>query len=382
MTDQPVRLAVALDGAGWHPAAAQQAGVTPAQLLTARYWAGLALEAEHGGVDLITLEDSLTPPVRRPDGARGVPGRLDAGLIAARIAPVTSTIGLVPTVTTQHTEPFHVSTAIATLDYASHGRAGWRVQLGRPAEASHFGRRSFPADPRVHPELLDDLLAEAGDAVEVVRRLWDSWDADAIIRDLATSRFVDRDKLHYIDFEGRWFSVKGPSITPRPPQGQPVVVALAHSEPVYRFAARSADVVFVTPQDAAQAAELVTQVKGYGDVQVWADLVVVLGGTTREAQQRLAQLDSVTELTSDAAVVTGSAGDLVSTLLEWREAGVEGFRLRPAVLPHDLQIISRDVVPLLRERGASGAAAHPGTTLRNRLGLGPAVSRYAAAEVA
>ena len=40
--------------------------------------------------------------------------------------------------------------------------------------------------------------------------------------------FIDRDKLHYIDFTGRWFSVKGPSITPRPPQGQPIVAALGH----------------------------------------------------------------------------------------------------------------------------------------------------------
>ena len=49
--------------------------------------------------------------------------------------------------------------------------------------------------------------------MEVVRRLWDSWEDDAEIRDVATGRFVDRDKLHYIDFDGRFFSVKGPSIT-------------------------------------------------------------------------------------------------------------------------------------------------------------------------
>ncbi len=69
---------------------------------------------------------------------------------------------------------------------------------------------------------------EAADYVEVLRRLWDSWEDDAEIRDVATGRFIDRDKLHYIDFEGRWFSVRGPSITPRPPQGQPVVAALGH----------------------------------------------------------------------------------------------------------------------------------------------------------
>ena len=73
-----------------------------------------------------------------------------------------------------------------------------------------------------------DLFDEAADFVEVVRRLWDSWEDDAEIHDVATGRFIDRDKLHYIDFEGRWFSVKGPSVTPRPPQGQPPVSVLAH----------------------------------------------------------------------------------------------------------------------------------------------------------
>ena len=44
-----------------------------------------------------------------PDGRTDqVRGRLDAVLIAARVAPLTSRIGLVPTVTTTHTEPFHV----------------------------------------------------------------------------------------------------------------------------------------------------------------------------------------------------------------------------------------------------------------------------------
>ena len=40
----------------------------------------------------------------------------------------------------------------------------------------------------------------------------------------------------------------GPSITPRPPQGQPIVSALAHRTVAYRLLARSADLGFVTPQ--------------------------------------------------------------------------------------------------------------------------------------
>jgi alkanesulfonate monooxygenase SsuD/methylene tetrahydromethanopterin reductase-like flavin-dependent oxidoreductase (luciferase family) len=63
----------------------------------------------------------------------------------------------------------------------------------------------------------------------------------------AGTRFVDRDKLHQVDFVGRHFSVRGPSITPRPPQGQPLVTSLAHASTPYELACRASDVVYVTP---------------------------------------------------------------------------------------------------------------------------------------
>src|SRR5206468_1053056 len=127
----------------------------------------------------------------------------------------------------------------------------------------------------------------AADYVEVVRRLWDSWEDDAEIRDVATGRFVDREKLHYINFQGRWFNVKGPSITPRPPQAQPPVVALAHSTVPYRFAAEHADLVLITPMDPSDARRILGEVSAFGagrDRRVLADVVVFLGQSKDEAE--------------------------------------------------------------------------------------------------
>ncbi len=237
----PLHLAVALDGAGWHPAAWREPDARPDELLSAGYWAGLVAEAEAGRLDFVTFEDGLAlGPHRGRRVAGQVRGRLDAVLIAARVAPLTRGIGLVPTVVVTHTEPFHIAKAIATLDYVSGGRAGVRVRVSaRPDEAAHVGRRAVPGPA--------DLLAEAADYVEVIRRLWDSWEDDAEIRDAATGRFVDIARLHYIDFEGRWFSVRGPSITPRPPQGQPLVAALAHREPAWELAAACTDLALRHP---------------------------------------------------------------------------------------------------------------------------------------
>lgn len=393
----PLHLAVALDGAGWHPAAWREPVARPRDLFTAGYWADLVAEAERGLLDFVTIEDGLGPqsshfldPDERTDQVRG---RLDAVLIASRIAPSTRHIGLVPTVVSTHTEPFHISKAIATLDYVSAGRAGLRVQItARPNEAAHFGRRTVPRiEAYDHPdtrELVADLFDEAADYVEVVRRLWDSWEDDAEIRDAVTGRFIDRDKLHYIDFEGRHFSVRGPSITPRPPQGQPIVSALAHDTIPYRLVARAADIGYVTPHDADEARAIVARIRAEQNavgratepLHVFGDLVVFLDDDPAAATARRERLDALAgrPYTSDAHIFTGTPSELADLLQELHSAGLTGFRLRPAVAGHDLPAITRGLVPELQRRGAF-RRAYEADTLRDLLGLARPANRYAAA---
>jgi alkanesulfonate monooxygenase SsuD/methylene tetrahydromethanopterin reductase-like flavin-dependent oxidoreductase (luciferase family) len=356
-----LRLGVALDGYGWHPEAWRHtSGGEP--VTSGRYWSGLAATAERGLLDFVTFDDALTPQRRRRAEIepRWLAGRPDAVLIASRVAPVTEHIGLIPVATVTHTEPFHVSKAIATLDFVSHGRAGWQVRVsGTAHEAELFGRRDVGSV---------DLFDEASDAVEVARRLWDSWEDDAVIRDVESGRFVDRDKLHYIDFVGKYFSVKGPSITPRPPQGQPVVAALAHAQPAYEFAARSADLVFITPKDDSSLrsiTEEVTQAGGSG-LKVYADLFVSFSG--------------ITDPRTDALVFDGTPAELADVIVRWWQAGIDGIRLRPSVNALDLPIIVDEVVPILQRAGQFRRAYDDGDTLRERLGLPVAENRYVKAD--
>ena len=209
-----MHLSVALDGAGWHPAAWREPRARPDELFTARYWVDLITEAERGLLDFVTIEDGFSVQSSRADQ---VHGRLDAVLIAARAAPLTRHIGLMPAVIVTHTEPF------------------------------------------------------------------------------------DRGKLHYIDFTGPYFSVKGPSITPRPPQGQPVVSALGHGAVPYQLIATAADIGFVTPREAGHARAIVAQIRAAADAvgraqepnRVFADLVVFLGTSVEEAADRKARMDEL-----------------------------------------------------------------------------------------
>ncbi|HMK10445.1 MAG TPA: LLM class flavin-dependent oxidoreductase [Acidimicrobiales bacterium] len=292
-----MHLGVALDSAG-------SALFEPERLVE------LARVAERAGLDFVSLDDGFDPAPDRPD----------ALLAMARIAPATTSIGLVATITTTHTEPFHVSKNVATLDLVSRGRAGWRVAVSTSdVAAQRFGRKD--------PAPIEELYAEAADAVEVVRRLWDSWEDGAVIRDRATGRYIDRDKVHYIDFEGPFFNVRGPSITPRSPQGQPLVFVDAHDEPSRALAARRADVVLVAePEPFPQA-------------------VAVL---VKRAIER-----------GDARAL---ARDLSST-------SANGFLVEPDS-PSTLEWFTNEVAPLV-------AHEHPGTTLRDRFGLPRPANRYA-----
>ncbi len=307
--------------------------------VSAAHYTALARTAEQAGLDFVTLDDSFAAGPHRPDALAAF----------ARIAPETTRIGLVPTVTTTHTEPFHTSISVNTLDWVSEGRAGWLVGVSTTeAEARAFGRRDV-APPST-------LWAEAADAVEVAARLWDSWEDDAEIRDVATGRFIDREKLHYIDFEGAHFSVRGPSITPRPPQGRPIVaVALTAADLPEKtaLAIRYADVVLLdeSDPDAARAA---------------SDSLHLAAG---EQLRVLLRLEVALPDTAAAAVLTERIAGA---------RGVDGFHLVPADPVRDLAAFTRDVAPALRERGVL-RAGYTGRTLRDHLGLARPVNRYAPA---
>ena len=197
--------------------------------------------------------------------------------------------------------------------------------------------------------------------------------------------------------------VKGPSITPRPPQGQPVVAALGHASVPYQLIASSADVGFVTPRDAAHAAGLVARIRAEQasagrpaqdgtapdgtapddtgqTVHVFGDLVVFLDESKAAAEARRQRLDELAgaEYRSDARIFTGTAVGLADLLQEWQAAGLSGFRLRPAALPHDLTQITERLVPELRRR-CLVRTRYEASTLRGLLGLGRPASRYAAA---
>jgi len=365
-------LAVSLSGVGSHPAAPLWGD--PSATASWRHWASLIAEADRGGLELVTLADGPAPPAET-----GTPlALLDPTLIACRVAPVSDAVGLVPEIPTVTTEPFLVSTQIATLDHVSGGRAGWSVIVSeRESDGDYVGPRPVPP--------LGDRFGEAAEHIEAVRRLWDSWEDDAEIRDASTNRFIDRERLHHIDYEGLWLSVKGPSITPRPPQGQPIIAVTIRGEQSLELAAEHADVAF-----AAAGLEMLDTTRRLGDavaasgrepdqVRVLADLEVVLSDDPGAARERAAQLDALAPrdhiadatLAAHGASTTfvGTPAALADQLIEQAGDDVHGFRLHPAVIGDDLPLIAHRLTDELRTRGARDPRGVLRPSLRARLGL-------------
>jgi len=206
----------------------------------------LVLGAAAAGVHLVTLGDrsALDGGPVRPDRAG-----LEPASVLAWLAPQVPRLGLLAVRSATRAEPYHLSRAIATVDYVSGGRAGWHCV----AELDDTG-----AVVSSHPAPAPQERAEhAVEVVEVVRGLWDTWEDDACVREVATGRYVDPARIHRLDHRGTHLAIRGPSATPRPPQGHPVVAVTLDGGPVAAALGPLADLGFVvadTPFEAAARA--------------------------------------------------------------------------------------------------------------------------------
>jgi FMN-dependent oxidoreductase (nitrilotriacetate monooxygenase family) len=278
--------------AAWlHPGSQVDAGVN------FKHYVELAQAAEGAKFDLIFLADESAVRQGRMEALSRWPQYMayfEPTTLLSALAAVTTRIGLVATSTTSYNEPYSLARRYASLDHISQGRAGWNVVTsGNAAESLNFGRDQ-------HYEH-QDRYERAREFVDVVRGLWDSWDDDAFVRDRATARYFDPDKLHVLNHKAKYFSVKGPLNIARPPQGHPVIVQAGSSEVGKVFAAETADVVFTLAQSLSQAKGFYNDVKGrmaaFGrsphHLKILPGLNPIIGRSEAEAEEKYEQLQSM-----------------------------------------------------------------------------------------
>jgi len=210
------------------------------------------------------------------------------------LAVVTEHLGLIATASTTYNEPYHVARKFASLDHLSGGRAGWNlVTSANPMEALNFGLEE-------HVEHAT-RYRRAREFYDVVTGLWDSWADDAFIRDVENAVFFDPEKLHVLDHKGEFLSVRGPLNVARPIQGWPVIVQAGASDAGRQIAAETAEVIFGSSNNLADAQAFYADVKGRMDklgrnrdhLKVLPGALVIVGETMAEAARKKNLLDSL-----------------------------------------------------------------------------------------
>ncbi|CAN7142484.1 LLM class flavin-dependent oxidoreductase [Phenylobacterium sp. LjRoot225] len=250
--------------------------------------------AEAGKFDFLFVADSLFITA---GSSPHYLNRFEPLTILSAIAGATSRIGLVATVTATYTEPFNLARQLSSLDHISGGRAGWNVVTSwLDGTAANFSKAK-------HLEH-DVRYRLAGEHLDVVQGLWDSWEDDALVADKETGRFVDPDKLHALNHKGEFFQVKGPLNIKRSPQGQPVIFQAGASEDGKTFASGRADAIFISFDEpeagVAYRSELRARAAGQGrnpdEVLILPGIRPIVGETEADAEAKYQELAGLTSI--------------------------------------------------------------------------------------
>ena len=339
-----IKLGLSMRYLGYHAAAWRHPDADPGAASKFAHFRRVAQSAEAARFDMVFLADGIG--IRAKDEPPGSLCRsaqtaeLEPITLLSALAAVTQHIGLVATASTTYNEPFHIARKYASLDQISGGRAGWNIVTSwSDAEARNFNRDQHLA--------YDERYERAAEFVEVVKGLWDSWEADAFPHDKASGIFFDQRKLHALDHRGKHFKVRGPLNVARTPQGRPVLVQAGASEQGLEIAAASADVVYSIPHDIRTAQAYYADLKGrlaaHGrspdHLLIMPGVTPFVGRTRQEARDRFELLNELVDPVLGLSYLYGQMGDL------------SGFPLDgPVPEPTDAQVrsIAKNLLTLAR----------------------------------
>ncbi|MFC5745832.1 LLM class flavin-dependent oxidoreductase [Actinomadura rugatobispora] len=332
--DRRLHVNLHLDQAGHHIAAWRRNGHDLSRYDDITYDIELVRLAERGLLDSIFIADA---PMLLHNARYRVPFLEPITLLAA-YAVATSRIGLIATASTTYFEPYNLARQFASLDRISGGRAGWNiVTTALTGAARNFGDREL----RDH----DGRYRDAEEFVDVVTKLWDSWEADAVVADPAGGVFVDTGKVHAIDHRGRVFDVAGPLNVPRSAQGRPLLVQAGASEAGRSFGARFGEVIFTNQLSLESArayyADIKRRAAGFGrapeEIFILPGIKPVLASTEAEARRRAAELAELIE------------PEIGRTILTWQ---VDGIELPEMPLDEPFPDLTATLPPEVRSRYA------------------------------
>ena len=283
-----IHFGIMLQGPGGHMNAWKHPSVPPDASVNFDYYVRTARQAEAAGISFAFVADGLyINEVSIPHFLN----RFEPIALLAALAAVTDKIGLVGTLSTSYSDPFTVARQFGSIDAISKGRAGWNA-VTSPLEGS---ARNYSRE--THPEHALRYQI-AGEHIDVVKGLWDSWDDDAFVRNRETGQFADFTKLHRVNYKGRFHTVEGPLNLGRSVQGQPVLFQAGGSDDGIALAGRHADAVFANGASIPENRELTQKLKASAvahgrssdHLKVFPGISPIVGSTEEEADRKYREI--------------------------------------------------------------------------------------------
>jgi FMN-dependent oxidoreductase (nitrilotriacetate monooxygenase family) len=290
-----LKLGLMLTATGAHFGSWRLPESTPECAFKLAHYTHIAKIAERGLFDFLFIADTLALYPNnnaKTHGRTPLIAHLEPFTLLSAIAAVTRNIGLAGSATTTYNHPYQVARILASLDHISDGRAAWNlITSGNPAEAWNFGFDT-------HPDSID-RYERAGEFVDVVIGLWDSWSDKAFRFDKASGQYFDPAEMRLLNHHGTHFRVRGPLNMARCPQGRPAIAQAGSSEPGRALAARTAEIIFTAQQTFEGAKSFYDDIKRRTDelnrgpvkALIFPGLVPIVGETQKAADAKRARID-------------------------------------------------------------------------------------------
>lgn len=285
-----IHLGVLLYGCGHHQAAWLMPDSSIECIGNISYYQSLAQLAETGCFDAVFFADNQSFPANDPNEMPAF--WLDPVVNLTAISQVTNYVGLVSTISSTFSNPYTASRQLLSLDHITNGRVGWNLVTSmRDEEALNHSIPELPSH--------DKRYEKAEEFAALMNKLFLSWDNKEILYNRAEKQLINPVNIQPVDHNGTYFKVKGPSTTPKSPQGKPVAMQAGASKQGIALAAKYADAVYSVSWNLNQAKKyrkkLDEQVKQYEDcnrhIKVFPGLVTYVGRTHEEALAKKSALD-------------------------------------------------------------------------------------------
>lgn len=261
------------------------------------HFIAIAKAAEAATFDAIFFSDQ---PGLAPDAIERPWTSLDPTILLAALARETRHLGLVATASTTLEQPYNLARRFASLAHVSGGRVAWNIVTTHHAGvAGNHGLVALPEHAARY--------ARADEFVDLVKRLWASWETGAIQANVETGEYLDLGKIQPVSYQGEFFSHEGRFNVPPPPGGRPVLFQAGDSQASRNLGARHADALFTVQRTLADGQafrrDLHERARHFGrdpaDLRILPGLLVVLGDTEQAAHRNKEALDAQLDITRE-----------------------------------------------------------------------------------